>query len=217
MGEGALFYRGGGTRTEVEKAYTCNLFVRTSAFLRSGGFDEALLNNEDLALCEAVRRDGGRIVYDPEVVVHHHRRDLLHFWLSWFNEGLALPDYGGFRHRGWWLAFLPSVAVIFEACVLALGGLLGWLALQLAQLVVFFIERFARTRSVWLASGAALAMWGFLKAFGVGGLASPFVRRRRVLRSRHDPKTEASFSAPTPGRDERAAVGSGSSSPEAEV
>jgi hypothetical protein len=192
MADGALFWGGGGARREVQKAYTCNLFVRREALEGSGGFDERLLNNEDLAFCEVVRRNGGRIFYDPDVIVRHHRRGLLHFWIQWFNEGLAVRDYLGFTHAGWWLPFLPSVLVVLKIAVLILVGRRPWLALQVAQWAVFFVERRLRTGRTVVAAGAAVAMWGFLKAFGIGGLLAWLpLSRSRVVPSRHDPVVAA--------------------------
>lgn len=189
MGSGALFWGGGGTAREVQKAYTCNLLVRRDAMAASGGFDERLLNNEDLAFCEAVRRNGGRIAYDPDLIVYHHRRDLPHFWIQWFNEGLAVKDYWRFTHAGRWMAFLPSILVVFEAVLLLLGGWAVWGALQAAQATLFFVERRLWVGRTVKAACAAVAMLGFLKAFGFGGILSwlPF-KRRKVVTSRNDPR-----------------------------
>lgn len=49
------------------------MLVERAAFVRIGGFDEGLfLYKEDEDLCLRLRRAGGRVIYEPSVVVRHH-------------------------------------------------------------------------------------------------------------------------------------------------
>jgi len=53
---------------------SANLLVTRRAFERWGPFDERLWPNEETALLRRVEAEGGRIAYDPTLVVRHKRR-----------------------------------------------------------------------------------------------------------------------------------------------
>ncbi len=56
---------------------SANLFVTRRAFERWGPFDERLWPNEETALLRRIESGGGRIAYDPSIVVFHKRRGSL--------------------------------------------------------------------------------------------------------------------------------------------
>lgn len=56
---------------------SANLFVTRRAFEAWGPFDERLWPNEETALLRRIERAGGKIAYDPEIVVFHKRRPSL--------------------------------------------------------------------------------------------------------------------------------------------
>jgi hypothetical protein len=56
---------------------SANLFITRAAFERWGPFDERLWPNEETALLRSIEADGGRIAYDPTIVVFHRRRPSL--------------------------------------------------------------------------------------------------------------------------------------------
>jgi GT2 family glycosyltransferase len=67
---------GVGPAREVDFLKGCNMSFRTEA-VGDLGFDERLRSNgaqvcEDMAFCLALRRSGGRLRYDPAVVVDHY-------------------------------------------------------------------------------------------------------------------------------------------------
>ena len=64
-------------RKDIEDAPSCNLLIRKDVFEEVNGFDTDLWPGEDTILCEKVLKAGYRIVYDPGVVVYHHRRGFL--------------------------------------------------------------------------------------------------------------------------------------------
>jgi len=69
---------------------TANMTVRRQRFLDSGGFDEAfpVPGAEDRAFCARWISEGGRIVFAPEVMVHHrHPMSLRGYWRQHFNYG----------------------------------------------------------------------------------------------------------------------------------
>jgi len=54
-----------------------NLFVRKQAFIQVGGFKK-FWPGEDTKLClDLVRKHGRNFLYDPSIVVYHHRRPLM--------------------------------------------------------------------------------------------------------------------------------------------
>ena len=70
---------------------SANLFVTRRAFERWGPFDERLWPNEETALLRRIEAAGGKIAYDPAIVVHHKRRDSF--------SGLARQCFGYGRGR----------------------------------------------------------------------------------------------------------------------
>jgi glycosyltransferase involved in cell wall biosynthesis len=76
FGSGALAYRFrplGGVR-EVDDFPAYNLFIRTDALRAIGGWASTFYGGEDTKVCLELVRAGRRIVYDPAVLVYHHRR-----------------------------------------------------------------------------------------------------------------------------------------------
>lgn len=63
--------------TSEKELILCNLLARRAALLELGGFDEALYPNEENALMDALQRRGGKLVYDPDLVVYRHPRPSL--------------------------------------------------------------------------------------------------------------------------------------------
>ena len=55
----------------------CNLITRRDAMLELGGFNEALYPNEENALMDELQKRGGKLLYDPELIVHRRPRNNL--------------------------------------------------------------------------------------------------------------------------------------------
>jgi GT2 family glycosyltransferase len=90
------------TACDVDFLPSCNLLVRRSALVAAAVHGNAYAGGDDLMLCFALRAAGGRIVYDPDAVVFHHRRQLFwtHFRQVW-NYAV---------HRGFIVKHVPAVA-----------------------------------------------------------------------------------------------------------
>jgi GT2 family glycosyltransferase len=78
------YWRETNARKDVAWVSGAVLLIERAAFAGIGGFDEKLfLYKEDEDLCLRLRRAGGRVLYEPTVVVRHHgsvvadRRDAL--------------------------------------------------------------------------------------------------------------------------------------------
>jgi hypothetical protein len=55
----------------------CNLIARRPDMLDCGGFNEALYPNEENALMDDLQKKGGKLIYDPEMIVHRRPRNSL--------------------------------------------------------------------------------------------------------------------------------------------
>ena len=93
-------YKAGGVRMDVEDYPSCNLFVRKDLMEKFGGYRTDFWPGEDTLLCKDILDNWKRIVYDPWVVVYHHRRALFAAHLR------QLGRYG--FHRGYFCKRFPS-------------------------------------------------------------------------------------------------------------
>jgi hypothetical protein len=104
LGSGRLRFRFvplGGVR-EVDDLPAYNLFIRTEALRAIGGWQSRFYGGEDTKTCLELVQAGYRLVYDPEVVVYHHRRPIL---------GPHLRQVGNVgRHRGYFARVLPETS-----------------------------------------------------------------------------------------------------------
>ena len=93
-------YKAGGVRRDVDDYPSCNLFVRKSVLDSFGGYRTDFWPGEDTLLCKDIVDTGRRIVYDPWVVVFHHRRAIF---------GAHLRQLGRYAfHRGYFVKRYPS-------------------------------------------------------------------------------------------------------------
>ena len=66
--------RGVARATSEKELILCNLLARRDALLELGGFNEALYPNEENALMDELQKRGGKLLYDPELLVHRRPR-----------------------------------------------------------------------------------------------------------------------------------------------
>ena len=93
-------YRAGGVRKDVDDYPSCNLFVRKDLLVKIGGYRTDFWPGEDTLLCKDIVDNWKRIVYDPWVIVYHHRRPLF---------GAHLRQLGRYAfHRGYFCKRFPS-------------------------------------------------------------------------------------------------------------
>ncbi len=68
----------GAVRATGEKELIlCNMAARRDAMLELGGFNEALFPNEENALMDELQKRGGKLIYDPALLVHRRPRRTL--------------------------------------------------------------------------------------------------------------------------------------------
>lgn len=90
-------------KREVDDFPTFNLLIRKDDFLKVGGFDSHFWPGEDTKIClDLVQKLGKKIVYDPKILVYHHRRPLF---------GPHLKQVGNYGlHRGHFARILPETS-----------------------------------------------------------------------------------------------------------
>jgi GT2 family glycosyltransferase len=115
---------------------SANLFVRRSALARCGLFDPRLWPNEETELLHRIATTGGRLAYDPQVVVRHHRRRSLRELAG------QCFRYGTGRARQAWLTGVrPGIGVLvplaFLGYVILLPFLLAAGAVAVAPLAAY--------------------------------------------------------------------------------
>ena len=140
----------GALRQSSEKELIlCNLAARRDALLRLGGFNEALYPNEENALMDELQRQGGKLIYDPQLVVYRRPRSSLKAFAR------MLRTYGRGRAEQFrvnptpgsavnfvpplfllWLAALPFLVVLTPPGKWWLLPLAVYAALLLAQTAV---------------------------------------------------------------------------------
>lgn len=108
-------------KREVDDYPTFNLLVRKDNFLKVGGFDSHFWPGEDTKLClDLVKKLGKKIIYDPNILVYHHRRSLFASHLK------QIGNYG--LHRGHFARILPETSArkgYLTPVIFTLGLILG--------------------------------------------------------------------------------------------
>jgi GT2 family glycosyltransferase len=115
----------------------CNLLARRDALLELGGFNEALYPNEENALMDELQERGGKLLYDPELVVYRPPRATIRAYCK------MLLNYGRGRAEQFRLHptpgsaanFVPPLFCLFLAVLAFLPPVFRW-ALALYGLAV---------------------------------------------------------------------------------
>ncbi len=81
---------------------SCNLFIRKKDFENIGGFDTGFWPGEDTKLCLDIKKSGWKMLYTPDVVVHHHRRKDLRGYIKQIFEYAS--------HRGYFVKKYPETS-----------------------------------------------------------------------------------------------------------
>lgn len=105
-----------GVNKEINDWPSVNLMVRKEVFLSVGGFDCKYWPGEDTKLCFKLQKTGKKLIYEPNMIVFHHRRA---------GFGRHLKQVGAYGlHRGFFAKkypetsfklkfFLPSLLSLF--------------------------------------------------------------------------------------------------------
>ncbi|MFC1711110.1 glycosyltransferase [Patescibacteria group bacterium] len=115
-------------KRHVDDYPTFNLIVKKKDFLKISGFDSHFWPGEDTKLChDLVYKLAKIIVYDPQILVYHHRRPIFIPHLK------QISRFG--LHRGYFVKFLPKtskrigyfIPLLFTLVLFGLPILMGFL------------------------------------------------------------------------------------------
>lgn len=141
----------GSMRESSEKELIlCNLVARRQMLVELGGFDESLYPNEENALMDDIQKRGGKLIYNPQVIVERRPRPTLRAFIK------MLMTYGRgraeqFRLHPTFGSVLNFVPPLFCVYLLALIVLLvvpqgrAVLALAAAPLWLYLLCILAQT------------------------------------------------------------------------
>ncbi len=91
-----------GKSKQMDDWPSVNLMVRKSVFLSVGGFDCQYWPGEDTRLCLKLKETGKKLIYEPNMVVWHHRRA---------GFGAHLKQIGAYGlHRGFFAKKYPKTS-----------------------------------------------------------------------------------------------------------
>ena len=93
-------------KIEVDDYPSCNFLIRKSIMQELGGFNTNFWPGEDTKLClDITKKLGKKIIYDPRVIVYHHRRSL---FLPHLKQ---IANYA--LHRGYFVKRYPQTSLRF--------------------------------------------------------------------------------------------------------
>jgi succinoglycan biosynthesis protein ExoA len=114
----------GAVRESSEKELIlCNLLARRDPMLELGGFNEKLYPNEENALMDELQKRGGKLIYDPNLIVYRHPRATLKAFCK------MLMTYGRGRAEQFRLHptansaanFVPPLFVLYVLALIIVG------------------------------------------------------------------------------------------------
>lgn len=158
---------------------SCNFIITKELYKRVGGFDGEYWPGEDTILCNNIMKANEKILYTPEALVYHHRRDLLfgHFkqlkGYAW-HRGYFVKKFGGNSFELSY--FIPSIFLLWTiflpiALALKLPTLINDLIPALSQtaitvlLIAPHILYFICLIGSWISSFSLIK--GFCKIVGI--------------------------------------------------
>ena len=158
---------------------SCNFIITKELYEKVGGFDSEYWPGEDTILCNNIMKANEKILYTPEALVYHHRRDLFfgHFkqlkGYAW-HRGYFVKKFGGnsFELSYFipsifllWTVFLP-IALIFNLPIF-INNLIPVLS---EKIITFFLLAphtlyFTCLIGSWISSFSLIK--GFCKVVGI--------------------------------------------------
>ncbi len=154
---------GEARETGEKELILCNLVARRQPMIELGGFDEALYPNEENALMDDLRKRGGKLIYDPQLIVHRRpRRSLKAFakMLMTYGRGRA-EQFRLHPTLGSILNFVPPLFCVYLAALVVVqvtgfgSPLARW---SLAPLAVYLLSVVLQTIASMPNSGAARSL-----------------------------------------------------------
>lgn len=121
---------------EVEDYPSCNFIVRKDTFDKIKGFSTKFYPGEDTILCYKItKKEKKKIIYDPDVIVYHHRRKLL------FEHFKQVKNYA--YHRGYFAKKIPSTSrkpfFFFPTLFIILFPIFGIASIFFPPIMTYFL------------------------------------------------------------------------------
>ena len=153
-----------GRMQDVDDYPTSSLILRKSDFLDAGGFDTGYWPGEDTILCLKLTHElGKRIIYDPDVRVFHHRREI---FLPHLRQ---IKSYA--LHRGFFARKFPRTSFrvsYFVPSTFTLFALFGWMTIWIGK------GLFTIWAAVMLVYGILIMLFSLKKTFNPAGIPGVF-------------------------------------------
>jgi GT2 family glycosyltransferase len=155
LGAGAVRnrYRASGiTRTTTDKELIlCNLAIRRTVFIESGGFDERLYPNEENELLDRIVSRGMKLVHAPDMPVQRSQRRTLRLFIrQMFAYGRGRAQQTLIAGPGTIIGFAPLLFLLY----LFLLPLLPFTRLILAPLIAYLTLVFSFSAVAVITSGS---------------------------------------------------------------
>jgi len=178
-------------RREIDDFPSVNLLVRKNDFEKVKGFDVNHWPGEDTKLCLDLVNLGKKIIYDPSVLVYHHRRSVF------INHLKQISRYA--MRRGYFARVFPQTSFRFGYLIpslfaygLFIGGILSFFfpavrflfcsffAFYYLLLLLSGMEVFVKEKNILL---AALVMSSILATHLTYGILFPFGFFQKTLKT----------------------------------
>jgi GT2 family glycosyltransferase len=155
LGAGAVRnrYRASGiTRTTTDKELIlCNLAIRRTVFIESGGFDERLYPNEENELLDRIVSRGLKLVHAPDMTVQRSQRRTLRLFIrQMYSYGRGRSQQTLIAGPGTIIGFAP----LFFLLYLFLLPFLPFTWLIVAPLIAYLTLVFAFSAAAVVSSGS---------------------------------------------------------------
>ena len=163
LGAGEMTYRyiPGKRVMDVDDFPSVNLLVRKDVFNKIGGFKNEFWPGEDTEFCHRlVYKEKKRIIYDPKVLVYHHRRKL-------FKPHLR-QLWGYTKHRAYFLKKFRASSLKLNYFVPIICVIAFFLMLVLSFFNVFVRDIFIIILIIYVIYLSTL--WIRSKNFKIGGM-----------------------------------------------
>ncbi len=141
-------YRAVGVARETieRELILCNLAIKRDSFLAFGGLDERLYPNEENELMDRFVKSGGKLLYDPELVVFRSQRSTVAaFARQMFRYGRGRAEQtriAGFRGI---MPFAPLFFLFYLLTLLFVKNIFWYMPLALYILAILFSSITAAT------------------------------------------------------------------------
>lgn len=184
VGSGGLSYRfTEGKRRFVDDYPSMNFFIKTEIFKKLGGFNNDYWPGEDSKLCnDIVYKENKKILYDPRIVVFHHRRNSLYAFIrqhasygfhrgAFFAQGDANSKRVAYLLPSLFIIYLLILSIISLPVILfnIRSALLLFVPFILYLLVIcsIFLRSLGKTKNILVSLRSAITVGVMHGAYGI--------------------------------------------------